>query len=102
MVDVVSTQRHLVSLGQTLAVDRGGSRGVAVGGAELRRGGGEAAPRGWGEGVGGRHLESSGVVLDRQRGGGVDWLPPPHHTHSLKQRGGVRQLSSAVPGTAQP
>ena len=46
MVDVVSTQRHLVSLGQALAVDRGGAGGVAVGGAQLRRGGRETSPGG--------------------------------------------------------
>ena len=46
MVDVVSTQRHLVSLGQALAVDWGGAGGVAVGGAQLRRGGRETSPGG--------------------------------------------------------
>ena len=94
MVDVVSTQRHLVGLGQTLAVDGAGAGGVAVGGAELGRGGREAAgpgPRhrghGGGEGVGGGHLQGPGVVVDRDRGGGIHRLAPPHNTHSLEQRG---------------
>ena len=86
MVDVVSTQRHLVSLGQALAVDRAGAGGVAVGGAQLGRGGREAAPgggQGGREGVGGGHLQGPGVVMDRNRGRGVHGLAPPNYADSL-------------------
>ena len=94
MVDIVSAQRHLMRLGQTLAVDRGGAGGVAVGGAQLGRGGREAPPgaghggHGGGEGVGGGHLQGPGVVMHRGRGRGVHGLASAHHTHSLGQREG--------------
>ena len=86
MADVVSTQRHLVSLGQALAVDRAGAGGVAVGGAQLGRGGREAAPgggQGGREGVGGGHLQGPGVVMDRNRGRGENGLAPPNNADSL-------------------
>ena len=89
MVDIVSAQRHLVGLGQTLAVDRGGAGGVAVGGAQLGRGGREAAPgggHGGREGVGGGHLQGPGVVMDWGGGRGVHGLSAPHNTHSLHRQ----------------
>ena len=97
MVDIVSAQRHLMCLGQTLAVDRGGAGGVAVGGAQLRRGGRETSPGGWeggGEGVGGGHLQSSGVIMNWHRGGGVHWLAPPNYADSLWQTERVRKLAA--------
>lgn len=91
MVDVVGPQRHLVGLRQTLAVDwgRGGVAGVGV--AQLGGGGGQTAATtlgvtlaGGSSGMGVAHLQGSGVVVDRYRGGGVDWLSPSHHTHRLE------------------
>lgn len=101
MVDIVSAQRHLMCLGQTLAVDRGGAGGVAVGGAQLGRGGREAPPghggHGGGEGVGGGHLQGPGVVMHRGRGRGVHGVAPPHHAHSLDRERGVRNLGNWMP-----
>ena len=79
MVDVVSSQGHLVGLGQALAVDGE----LTVGIAELRRG---QAPEGPGAGRAGAHLQGPGVVRGRRQGGGrVHGLSSTYHAHSLNR-----------------